>query len=80
MEKKNLKIFLVFKKISFEPGSTSSHNPERDTCHWQSICYEATLRVNISLREIFSKPSFITVIKKQDESGLMNILQEFRTV
>ena len=34
MEQKKLKMFLVFKIIAFEPGSTNSHNPEEDTCHW----------------------------------------------
>ena len=38
MEQKNVKKFLVFRIIAFEPGSTNSHNPEQDTCHWQSIC------------------------------------------
>ena len=33
MEQKNLKIFLVFKIIAFEPGSKNSHNTEEDTCH-----------------------------------------------
>ena len=55
MEQKNVKKFLVFRIIAFEPGSTNSHNPEQDTCHWQSICYETTLRFNISLREVYSK-------------------------
>ena len=47
MEQKKLKKFLVFKIIAFEPGSTNSHNPEQDTCHWQSICYQPTLRFNM---------------------------------
>ena len=47
MEQKYAKMFLVFKIIGFEPGSTNSHNPEERTCHWQSICYQAILRFNI---------------------------------
>ena len=38
MEQKVLKMFLVLEIIAFEPGSTNSHNPEEDTCDWQSIC------------------------------------------
>ena len=57
MEPKTKKMFLVFKIITFEPGSTNSHNPQQDTCHWQSIYYQATLRFNISLREAYSKAS-----------------------
>ena len=60
-------MFLVLKIIAFELGLTNSHNPEEDTCHCESICYQATLRVNISLREIFSQSSFLRVMKKQDE-------------
>ena len=47
MEQNNVKIFLVYKIIAFEPGSTNSHNLEEDTCHCQSICYQATLTFNI---------------------------------
>ena len=35
MEQKYSKMFLVLKLIEFKPGSTNSHNPEEDTCHWQ---------------------------------------------
>ena len=45
--KKNQAKFLVFKIIAFEPGSTNSHILEQDTSHWQSICYQATLRFKI---------------------------------
>ena len=61
--KKNQKKFLVFKKIAFEPVSTNSHNPEQDTCHWQSICYQATLRFKISLKEVYSKAGSLRVMK-----------------
>ena len=64
MEPKNQKMFLVFKIITFEPGSTNSHNPEQDTCHWQSICYQATLRFKISLKEVYSKAGSLRVMKK----------------
>ena len=80
MEQKNLKKLLDFKIIAFESGMTYSHNPEQDICPWQSMCYETHLRFNISLREIFSKsPSFI-VMKKYNESVLMQISQEFLTL
>ena len=44
------------------------------------MCYKTHLRFNISLREIFSKSGSVRVVEKYDESGLMNILQEFGTV
>ena len=40
MEQKNQKKFFVLRVIAFEWGTTNSPNPEQDTCHWQSICYE----------------------------------------
>ena len=63
MEVKNHKKLLVFKIFAFELGPTNSHNPEQDTCHWQSICYQATLRFNISLMVIFSKQGSLRVMK-----------------
>ena len=71
------KMFSVLKIIAFESGTTNSHNPEQDTCHWQSMCYETRLRFNISLREIFSKSRSPRLMKKYDESALMPVLQEF---
>ena len=64
MEPENPKNFLVFKRIAFDPGSTNSHIPEQDTCHWQSICYQGTLRFKISLREKLSKPGSLRGMKK----------------
>ena len=80
MEQQNQKKFLVLKIIPFESRTTNSHNPEQDICHWQSMCYETPLRFNISLREIFSKSGSPRVIRKSDESALMQILQEFETL
>ena len=40
MEQQNQKKFFVLRVIAFESGTTNSPNPEQDTCHWQSICYE----------------------------------------
>ena len=80
MEQKNQKKILDLKINSFESGKTHSHNPEQDTCHWQSMFYETTLRFNISLREKLSKSGFPRVMKKYDESALMQILQEFWTL
>ena len=74
MEQKIVKTLLVLKIISFESGTTNSHNPEHDNCHWQSMCCETPLRFNISLREIFSKSGSPRVMKKYDESALMQIL------
>ena len=61
--KKNQKKFLDLKIIAFESGTTNSHNPEQDTCQWQSTCYETPLTFNISLREIFLRSSSLRVIK-----------------
>ena len=79
MEKKNQKKFFVVRLISFESVTTNSHNPEQDTCHWQSMCYETSLRFNISLTETFFKSGYLRVMKKYVENTLMKILQEFRT-
>ena len=71
---------LVLKAIAFELGTTNSHNPEQDVFHWQSMCYETALRFNISLRDIFSESGSPTVMKKYDESVLMQISQKFWTL
>ena len=80
MERKNEKKFSVLKIIAFESGTTNSHKPEHDTCHWQSICYEIPLRFNISLTEIFSKSGSLRVTKKYHESSLMQYLQKLGTL
>ena len=77
---KNQKEFLVLKIIAVELGTTNSLNLEKNTCDWQSMCYETPLRVNISLREIFFKSGSLRVMKKYDESALMQILQDFGNV
>ena len=79
MKQKNQKKFLVLKILAFELGKTNSHNPEEDTCHWQSMFYETPLRINISLREIFSKSGSLRLMEKYHQSALMTILQEFGT-
>ena len=63
MEQKNQKKILVFKKIALDLGSTKSRILEQDTCHWQSICYQASLRFKISLREVYSKAGSLRVMK-----------------
>ena len=73
MQQKILKKLLVLKIIAFELGTTNSHNPEQDICHWQSTCYETAVRFNITLREIFSKSGSPRVMKKYDESAFMQI-------
>ena len=77
MDYKNKKHFLVFKIIAFESESTNSINLEKDTCHWQSMCYETRLTFKISLSEIFFMSGSLRVMKKYDESPLMQILQGF---
>ena len=80
VEEKNLNKLFLLKIIASESGTTNSHNPEQYICHWQSMCYETPLRFNISLREIFSKSGSHIVMKKYDESVLIQISQEFWTL
>ena len=80
MEQKDLKKFFVLKIISFQSGTTSSHNLEQYIGHWQSMCYETLLRFNISLREIFPKSGSPIVMKKCDENFLMQISKGFWTL
>ena len=80
IEQKNQQKFFVSKIIAFESETTNIHNPEQDTCHWQSMCYKSPLRFSNSLRQIFSKSYYLRVMKKYDESALMQILQEFGTL
>ena len=80
MEQKNQDKLLDLKIIAFQWGTRNSHNPEQDICHWQSMCYETPLTFNISLRDIFSKSGSPRVMKKYDESGVMQIFQEFGTL
>ena len=80
MKQKNLKKLLVLNLIPFESGTTNSQNPEKDNCHWQSMCCEKARSFNISLIEIFSKSGSPRVMKKYDESALMQILQEIGTL
>ena len=63
MEQKNQKKFLVFKIIALELGSTRSHILEQESSHWQSICYQTTLRFKISLSEVYSKTGSLRVVK-----------------
>ena len=80
MEQENLKKYLVLKRSAFESGKTHSQNPEQDNCHWQSMCYERSVRFNISLRDIFSESGSAIGMKKFDESALMQISQDFGTL
>ena len=80
MKEKNQKKLLFLKKIPFQLGTANSQNPERDNCHWQTMCYEKPLRFNISLREIFSESGSARGMKKYDESALMKISQDFGTL
>ena len=65
MEQKNQQKLLVFKIIALELGSTNSYILEQDTSHWQSISYQATLRFKISLRQVYSKPGSLRVLKNK---------------
>ena len=61
MEQENRKKIFELKILVSEQGSTNSHILEQDTCHLQSICYQATQRFNMLLSDIYSKP--LRVIK-----------------
>ena len=80
MKQKNQEKLLVLTLLPFELGTTNSNTPEQDNCHWQSMCYERPRRFNISLSQIFSRSGSPRVRKKYDESALMQILQEFKTL
>ena len=80
IKEKNRKKLLVLNIIPFESGRRTSQNPEQDNCHLQSMCYETPLRFNISLREIFSKSGSPIMMKKHEESALMQISQDFGTI
>ena len=80
MKQQNWKKLLVSNIIAFESGTTNSHTREQDNCHWQSMCYEKARSFNISLIEIFSKSGSPRVMKKYDESALMQILIEIGTL
>ena len=80
MGQKKEKKFLFLKIITFVLETSNSHNLEQDTCHWQSMCGANYLRFNISLREIFSESGSLRVMRKYDESAVMQIFQEFGTL
>ena len=80
MKQQNQEKLLVLTLLPFELGTTNSNTPEQDNCHWQSMCYETPLRFNISLREIFSKSGSPIMMKKHEESALMQISQDFGTI
>ena len=80
MKEENLKKYLVLKRTAFQSGTGNSENPEQDNCDWQSTCYETTLRFKISLREIFSESGSLIVMKKYDESAVIQISQDFGTL
>ena len=63
MELENWKNILIFKIIAFQSGSSSSHIVEQDSSGWQSICYQASGKFKISLREVYSKASSLGVTK-----------------
>ena len=73
MKQKSQKKLSVLNIIPFESGTTNSHTPEQDNCHWQSMCYETPVRFNILLWEIYSKSGSPRVMKKCDESAVMQI-------
>ena len=80
MEQKKDKKFWILNIIAFESERRNSHTPEQDTCHWHSMCYETRLRFNISLREVYSKSGSLKVMKKCDESALMEVWYESWTL
>ena len=80
MKKKYQEKLLVLNIIPFELGTTNCQNPEQDNCHWHSMCFERSIRFNVSLMDILSKSGSPRVMRKYDESSLMQISQEFGTL
>ena len=80
MERKNLKKISILKIIAFHSRTTNSLNLEKDAFHWQTMCYETHPIFNISLREIFFKSGSLRVMRKYDETILMQILRVFWTL
>ena len=64
MKQKNEKKFLNLMIIAFESATSKSHNPEQDTCHWQSMCYETSLRFNMSLKRDIFQIKFLQINEK----------------
>ena len=56
-------------------GITNYLNLEKNTCDWQSMCYETSLRFNIALREIFFESGSIRVMGIYDEIALKQIFE-----
>ena len=54
MEQKIPRKFTVLKVIPFELRTTNSLNLEKDTCHWQSMCYETSPRFTYHEGRYFS--------------------------
>ena len=77
MALRNQEKLLVLTLIAFEWRTANSHNPDQDICHWQSMCYKTDLRLNISVREIFSESGSPRLMKKYDEGALIPVSQEF---
>ena len=80
MKQENPKKLMVLNVIPFQSGTTNFHTPEQDNCHWHSMCFETSIRFNISLMDILSKSESPRVMKKYDESALIQISQEFGTL
>ena len=66
--------------IAFGSTTTNSLNLEKAICHWQSMCNQISLRFNISLSENIFKSGSLRVMRKYDESALMQIVQVFGTL
>ena len=77
---KKSEIFFFLKISPFESRTINSQNLEQDNYHWQSMCFEKARSFNISLIEVFSKSRSPRVMKKYDESGVIQIFQEFGTL
>ena len=56
------KVF-VFQIIAFEMEVANSDNLEQDTCHRMSMYSQTPLRFHLKLKEIFSKSTFLRMMK-----------------
>ena len=73
-------MFLVFQIIAFDIVPADSKYNKENTCDRQPMFQYRLPRVQISIRERFSKSALLRLTKKFYKSSLMDISQVFCTV
>ena len=77
IEEKIKRKFFVFQITVFELGVAMSRNVQEDTWHWQAVCQQTHQRFQLTLGETFSKSTSLRILKKDERSALMEIIQVF---